>query len=216
MVTPRSRRSSVALLPWAARTCKVSDAASYSMIEPPSQPEKRTAFMMMFESTSSSTSCGAKASAAHSLRTIALILLHTAMLAWPRIALAPAPNVTAVIAGAMAVSIVTLALLVGWPAAWPAAARAAHPGAPPSTPMAAHTPTAVSPATVEVKVGQAVAWKNDDSSQHTVSGGRPGAKGPFDKKVDGGGTTQVVFDTAGTFDYFCEFHPSMTGKVTVR
>lgn len=75
---------------------------------------------------------------------------------------------------------------------------------------------AVSPATVEVTRGQAVQWKNEDSSQHTVSGGRPGAKGPFDKKVDGGATTQVVFDTAGSFDFFCEFHPSMTGKVTVR
>lgn len=75
---------------------------------------------------------------------------------------------------------------------------------------------AVSPASVEVKAGQAVAWKNEDSQQHTVSGGRPGAKGPFDKKVDAGATTQVVFDTAGTFDYFCEFHPSMTGKVVVK
>ena len=75
---------------------------------------------------------------------------------------------------------------------------------------------AVSPASVEVRAGQAVAWKNDDSQQHTVSGGRPGAKGPFDKKVDAGATTQVVFDTAGTFDFFCEFHPSMTGKVVVR
>lgn len=74
----------------------------------------------------------------------------------------------------------------------------------------------VSPASVEVTRGQAVEWKNEDSSQHTVSGGRPGAKGPFDQKVDGGKTTRVVFDTAGSFDFFCEFHPSMTGKVTVR
>lgn len=75
---------------------------------------------------------------------------------------------------------------------------------------------AVSPASVEVTRGQAVQWKNEDSQQHTVSGGRPGAKGPFDQKVDGGQTTRVVFDTAGTFDFFCEFHPSMTGKVVVR
>ena len=75
---------------------------------------------------------------------------------------------------------------------------------------------AVSPASVEVTRGQAVQWKNEDSQQHTVSGGRPGAKGPFDKKVDAGATTPVVFDTAGTFDFFCEFHPSMTGKVVVR
>ncbi|HEX4744578.1 MAG TPA: cupredoxin domain-containing protein [Candidatus Limnocylindria bacterium] len=75
---------------------------------------------------------------------------------------------------------------------------------------------AVSPTAVEIARGQAVQWKNEDSTQHTVSGGRPGAKGPFDQKVGGGATTQVVFETAGTFDYFCEFHPSMTGKVTVR
>jgi len=34
---------------------------------------------------------------------------------------------------------------------------------------------AVSPTGVEVKAGEAVAFKNEDSQQHTVSGGRPGA-----------------------------------------
>lgn len=72
------------------------------------------------------------------------------------------------------------------------------------------------PAAVEVKAGQAVAWKNEDSQQHTVTAGRPGAKGTFDRKLDAGATVTITFDSAGTFDVFCELHPSMTGKVTVK
>ena len=52
---PRSLRSSSALLAYALRTEKLRSSSTYSMIDPPSQPENRTAFMMMFESTSSST-----------------------------------------------------------------------------------------------------------------------------------------------------------------
>ena len=55
MRIPRSLRSSSALLAYALRTEKPRSSSTYSMIDPPSQPENRTAFMMMFESTSSST-----------------------------------------------------------------------------------------------------------------------------------------------------------------
>ena len=53
MVTRRSRSSSSSLLPWAARTWKVSAVASYSMIEPPSVPVRRTALATMRCRTSS-------------------------------------------------------------------------------------------------------------------------------------------------------------------
>ena len=53
MVTLRSRSSSAALLPCAARTWKVSVEASYSMIEPPSVPVRRTALATTRWSTSS-------------------------------------------------------------------------------------------------------------------------------------------------------------------
>ena len=53
MVTWRSRSSSAVLLPYAARTWKVSVEASYSMIDPPSVPVRRTALPTTRCSTSS-------------------------------------------------------------------------------------------------------------------------------------------------------------------
>lgn len=75
----------------------------------------------------------------------------------------------------------------------------------------------VAPASVEVKAGQSVSWTNKDSTIHTISAGKPGAKsGPFDQKVAGNASASVTFDKAGTFDYFCEFHTSMVGTVVVK
>lgn len=86
-----------------------------------------------------------------------------------------------------------------------------------TTPTITYSGFAVSPASVEVKAGETVAWTNKDGTMHTVTAGRPGAKtGAFDKQVPGNTATSVTFASAGTFDYFCEFHPSMTGKVVVR
>ena len=53
MMTSRSRLSSSGPLPCAARTWKVSVEASYSMIEPPSVPVRRTALATTRWSTSS-------------------------------------------------------------------------------------------------------------------------------------------------------------------
>jgi plastocyanin len=57
-----------------------------------------------------------------------------------------------------------------------------------------------------------VSWSNDDGSPHAVAfkDGAPGARNLLPK--DGFDRT---FDTAGTFDYFCSFHPYMTAKVVV-
>ena len=75
----------------------------------------------------------------------------------------------------------------------------------------------VAPASVEVKAGESVAWTNKDGTTHTISAGKPGAKaGTFDLKVAGNATASVTFDKPGSFDYFCEFHISMTGKVVVK
>jgi plastocyanin len=66
---------------------------------------------------------------------------------------------------------------------------------------------------IEVAVGTTVTWTNNDSAAHTVtqSGG-----GFQSGKIDPGGTFSFTFDEAGTFDYFCEFHPNMTSTVTVK
>lgn len=72
------------------------------------------------------------------------------------------------------------------------------------------------PNPAQVKAGQAVTWTNQDDTTHTVTGGTPGKKaGGFDGKLDGPGSTySFTFDTPGTYAYFCEIHPSMTGEVT--
>ena len=57
-------------------------------------------------------------------------------------------------------------------------------------------------------------WTNRDSAPHTAT-----AK---DRDVlqsgtlNQGATYTQTFDTAGTYDYFCEFHPNMKGVVNVE
>jgi plastocyanin len=75
---------------------------------------------------------------------------------------------------------------------------------------------------VQVKVGQSVIWTNHDSVQHTVTSGSPGSGDvgkEFDsgltKLINPGQTFEKKFDKAGTFSYFCQLHPTMTGTVTV-
>jgi plastocyanin len=70
---------------------------------------------------------------------------------------------------------------------------------------------AFNPADVTVKVGQSVTWTNNDTTTHTVTGA------DFDSgPLAPGATYSHTFATAGTFDYHCSIHTSMTGKVTVQ
>ena len=72
------------------------------------------------------------------------------------------------------------------------------------------------PETIEVETGTTVTWTNEDGVAHTVTAGTSGAaEGTFDESVDAGETAEVAFDEAGTFDYFCAIHPTMTGQVVV-
>ena len=71
---------------------------------------------------------------------------------------------------------------------------------------------AFQPSPMEVALGGAVTWTNDDAAQHSVSS----ASGSFDSGLFGqGGTFSHTFDSAGTYEYFCTRHPSMQGSVTV-
>jgi plastocyanin len=68
-------------------------------------------------------------------------------------------------------------------------------------------------ATITVPVGTTVTWTNDDSTAHTVSQ----VGGGFESgKLDPGKTFSYTFDTAGSYDYFCQFHPNMKGTVVVQ
>jgi LPXTG-motif cell wall-anchored protein len=70
-----------------------------------------------------------------------------------------------------------------------------------------------SPATVTIGVGETVTWTNNGAAPHTSTGPT------WDSgTVNPGGSFSFTFNTAGTFDYICEFHVAlgMTGTVVVQ
>jgi plastocyanin len=76
---------------------------------------------------------------------------------------------------------------------------------------------AFAPATLTVAKGTAVTFTNNDSATHSVSSGASRTKdGKFDQQLSGSAETVITFDTAGTFEYFCQFHSSMIAKVVVK
>ena len=83
---------------------------------------------------------------------------------------------------------------------------------------------AFSPNPIEVKVGEGITWSNDDTQIHTVTSGistindtaNAGPDGVFDSGVmNPDATFDFVFDTAGTYPYYCTLHPQMVGTVNV-
>lgn len=75
------------------------------------------------------------------------------------------------------------------------------------------------PNPVTVAPGTDVEWKNTDTVGHTVTSGKPtdnDAGSLFDSSIiKAGGEFKFTFQNPGTFDYFCQVHPWMTGQVIV-
>ena len=71
---------------------------------------------------------------------------------------------------------------------------------------------AISPRALLVPVGTTVRWTNNDSVAHTVTSDA----GPFDSgTLLPGESFEFLFDTSGSYAYFCSIHPEMVGTVTV-
>lgn len=74
-------------------------------------------------------------------------------------------------------------------------------------------------ANLEVSVGTTVTWTNKSSVNHTVTSGIRGEDDAGDLFDSGtlspGETFDFKFEEAGSYDYYCGFHPNMTAKVTV-
>ncbi len=69
-----------------------------------------------------------------------------------------------------------------------------------------------SPEDLTINVGDTVTWTNDDDSPHTVTADDD----QFNSGNMGEGATwSYTFTEAGTYDYHCNYHGSMTGSVTV-
>jgi len=108
------------------------------------------------------------------------------------------------------------------------------PSAPATTPAANPTPTpaptatadlvitivadiggmSYSPAAAIVRVGQTVAWRNNDTDAHTATENSH----RFDTGTLGRGATSapIAMTTAGAMTYHCTFHPDMVGTLTVQ
>lgn len=74
-----------------------------------------------------------------------------------------------------------------------------------------------SPATVTVSVGDSVTWTLAEGAHTTSSGTAPDLDGLWDQALTADEPFTFTFEQAGTYEYFCRFHPDfMTGTVTVE
>jgi plastocyanin len=65
-----------------------------------------------------------------------------------------------------------------------------------------------------VRAGRRITISNTDRAPHTVT--QKGTSPSFDSgTVEGGKRGSVTFSKPGTYEYFCQFHPTMKGTVTV-
>ncbi|CAN5587584.1 hypothetical protein BH24ACT5_BH24ACT5_27570 [soil metagenome] len=65
---------------------------------------------------------------------------------------------------------------------------------------------------LEVAAGTTVTWTNNDSAAHTASA----SDGSWDTgNIDPGASASVTFDTPGTYEYVCAYHPNMTATIVV-
>jgi len=70
---------------------------------------------------------------------------------------------------------------------------------------------AFAPAPEGLKVGDTVLWVNLDLFEHTATA----KNGAFDVDLKPGDKAQTVLKQSGTIEFYCRFHPGMTGKLVV-
>jgi plastocyanin len=69
---------------------------------------------------------------------------------------------------------------------------------------------AYAPAEIEAKVGDTIEWINKDILAHTAT-----VRGDFDVTIAAGKSARVLLNKAGALEYYCRFHPNMTGRIAV-
>jgi plastocyanin len=72
---------------------------------------------------------------------------------------------------------------------------------------------AFSPATITVATGTTITWTNKDAVAHNVTSTTSLFNSP---SIGTNGTYSHLFPTAGTYNYYCTVHPSMTATVIVN
>jgi plastocyanin len=106
------------------------------------------------------------------------------------------------------------------PASAPAASESAAAGGAACAPStetgtvsAAMANIAFNPASITASVGDVITWTNNDSAQHTATV----TSDPTctTETLANGATGSIVFNTAGSYEFFCKIHPTMTGTIEV-
>ena len=67
------------------------------------------------------------------------------------------------------------------------------------------------PVEVKARVGDTIVWENRDVFAHTATA----TDKSFDVMLPPKKSGSLTVTKAGTFDYFCKFHPNMKAKLTV-
>ena len=67
------------------------------------------------------------------------------------------------------------------------------------------------PVEISAHVGDTIEWVNSDFVAHTATA----RDGSWDVLIPVNAKKTVVLKTEGTVDYYCKFHPNMTGKILI-
>jgi plastocyanin len=70
---------------------------------------------------------------------------------------------------------------------------------------------AFTPSQITAHVGDTIEWVNADFIAHTSTA----RDGSWDVMIAPSATASIVLKTDGTADYYCRFHPDMTGQITI-
>ena len=70
---------------------------------------------------------------------------------------------------------------------------------------------AFGPTPPSVRVGDSIRWVNNDILQHSATA----KDGSFDVDLPPKATATTVIQHAGTVDFFCRYHPGMSGRLSV-
>ena len=92
-------------------------------------------------------------------------------------------------------------------------AAACAPSTDPGTVQAAMAGTAFTPSTIQAKVGDVIAWTNNDSVGHTATVDDDPAC--TTETLAAGASGALTFSKAGTYAFHCKIHSSMKGDLEV-
>jgi plastocyanin len=68
-----------------------------------------------------------------------------------------------------------------------------------------------SPTETKASVGDTIEWVDKDILSHTATA----RNGDWDVVIAANKTVRLVLKRAGPIDYYCRFHPNMTGRIVV-